>query len=510
MTEKPLAGSALYLGVISLALCAFMQILDTSIANVSIPYIAGDLGTSTDNGTWVITMFAVGNAISLPLTGWFTKRLGSIKTTLLSTGLFTVTSWLCGVSWSMDMLVILRFIQGFVAGPLIPMSQSLMIISFPAAKKNLALALWNMVVVVAPVLGPILGGWITYDYSWPWIFFINVPVGIFCTLIIWNIYREYETPKVKAKVDAVGIFLLACGVSSLQILLDRGQDLDWWRSNTVWLLTIVAVISLAIFVIWELTDSDPIIDFQFFTNRNFTIGVIVTALSFMLLFAAIVISPLWLQTGMGYTSLWAGIAVSPLGIFPFFSVLFVAKLMGQYPLRYLIMFGFVCYSLALFYFTTFTTAVSIGQVAFSRLLFGIGISVYLAPLTAVSFAHFPASKLASGQGVFHFFRIFMGGIGASAVVTIWERRTTHHHQYLVDSINPYHPISQELFSTLKDFHLEGKAALTVVDDLVWQQSYILSVNDVFWLSGWIFLILIVPLFFFKRRKKLVEDVAQST
>lgn len=164
MIEKPLSGSALYLGVISLALCAFMQILDTSIANVSIPYIAGDLGTSTDNGTWVITMFAVGNAISLPLTGWFTKRLGSIKTTLLSTGLFTLTSWLCGVSLSMDMLVIMRFIQGFVAGPLIPMSQSLMIVSFPAAKKNLALALWNMVVVVAPVLGPILGGWITYDY----------------------------------------------------------------------------------------------------------------------------------------------------------------------------------------------------------------------------------------------------------------------------------------------------------------------------------------------------------
>ncbi len=509
MMEKPLSGSSRYLGVIALALCAFMQVLDTSIANVSIPYIAGDLATSTDDGAWVITMFAVGNAISLPLTGWLTKRLGSIRLTVLSTSFFTLTSWLCGVSWSMTMLVILRFIQGFVAGPLIPMSQSLMLVSFPAKQKNLALALWNMVVIVGPVIGPILGGWITYDYSWPWIFFINIPVGIFCTLVIWKIYSSYETPRIKAKVDAIGIFLLAVGIAAIQILLDRGQDFDWWRSRAIWTLTIVAIVALVAFVLWEWTEKEPIFDFHFFANRNFSLGVLLTSLSFMLLFSVIVISPLWLQSGMGYTALWAGLAVSTLGIFPFCSVLFVAKLMGRFPLRYLVMFGFICYSLSLFYFTRFTTAVSVGEVAFSRLLFGVGLSCYLAPLTAISFAHFPKDKLAAGQGIFHFCRIFMGGVGASLVVTMWERRSIHHHQYLANAINPYRPVSNELFATLKEWHLKGKAALTAVDELVWQQSYLLSVNDVFWVGAWMFIALIIPAFFFKKRRKIEAEIVSQ-
>ena len=301
MKGNPLTGITLFLGAIALSLCTFMQVLDYSIANVSIPYIAVDLATSVNDGTWVITMFAVGNAIALPLTGLLTRRLGSIRLMILSVSLFTLFSWLCGMSINMNMLVVMRFIQGVVAGPMIPLSQSLMIMTFPREKRNLALALWNMVAVVGPIAGPILGGWITFNYSWPWIFFINIPVGIFCVLVIRSLYKKRETKIEKVRVDTVGILLLAFAVSALQILLDQGQQLDWMRSNIIVVLAVISVISFIFLFIWELTFDTPIMDLRMFKNRNFLIGTVITALSYMVLFGVIVITPLWLQEMMGYS-----------------------------------------------------------------------------------------------------------------------------------------------------------------------------------------------------------------
>ena len=250
-------------------------------------------------------MFAVGNAIALPMTGWFATRFGSTRVMVLSTALFTFFSWMCGLSISINMLVIMRFIQGFVAGPLIPLSLSLLLMSFPKKKKNLGVALWNMVAVVGPIAGPILGGWITFDYKWPWIFYINIPIGIICCFLIWSVYKSRETPIKKFPVDWVGIALLAIGVSALQIFLDKGQEYDWWHSNMIRILTVISFISLVFLVIWELTDKNPIIDLRLFKNRNFSLGTFLTALSYMVLFGAIVLTPLWLQTNMGYTALWA-------------------------------------------------------------------------------------------------------------------------------------------------------------------------------------------------------------
>lgn len=500
--SKPLAGFNLLIGAVALSLCTFMQVLDFSIANVSIPYIAGDLGVSNENGTWVITMFAVGNAIALPLTGWVTSRFGSTRMMLLSVIFFTLFSWLCGFSKSLEMLVAMRFLQGLAAGPLIPLSQSLLLMTFPKEKKNFALALWNMVAVVGPVAGPILGGWITYDYDWPWIFYINIPIGILCTFIIWKLYRSRETRSVKSKIDWLGIFLLAVGITALQILLDKGQQYDWWRSNLIRMLTVISIVSLTFLVIWELTEKTPILDLTLFKDRNFALGTTLTALSYMLLFGVLVISPLWLQTNMEYTSIWAGFAVSTIGIVPFCTVLIVAKLMGVVRLKYLIAFSFFVYGAALFYFTTFTSEVSFRVIALSRLYFGIGICTWLAPLTAISFAYIPNSKLAMGQGIFHFFRIFMGGVGTSIFVTMWQRRATHHHSNLVDTINPYNPISKELFSSLEKHHIMGKKALQVVDNLASKQSVMLSTNDVFWFGGWCFVILFFLAFLFRKRKTM--------
>lgn len=507
MNDKPLLGITLFIGAIALSLCTFMQVLDYSIANVSIPYISGDLAISVNDGTWVITMFAVGNAICLPLTGWFTRRFGSIRVMIVSVFLFTFFSWLCGMSISIKMLVVMRFIQGFVAGPLIPLSQSLMIMSFPKEKKNLALALWNMVAVVGPIAGPILGGWITYNYSWPWIFFINIPIGIFCTLAIRMIYKERETKIEKIQIDKVGIILLAFAVSALQIILDQGQQLDWWRSNIILVLTTVSVLSFVFLFIWELHHDNPIIDLRMFRNRNFALGTAITALSYMLLFGTIVISPLWLQEMMGYTAYLAGLAVSTMGIIPFCTVLLVAKLMDRVRLKYLIMLSFLLYGLSLLYFSTFTTDVTFEKVALSRLYFGIGICTWLAPLTAITFARVPQEKLATGQGIFHFFRILMGGVGTSIFITTWERRATHHHSNLVDSINPFNPTSKELFSDLNRFDIAGKKALQMVDTMAWQQAYMLSTNDIFWVGGWTFFFFILLSILFKKRKMQLQPLA---
>ncbi|CCB88930.1 DHA2 family efflux MFS transporter permease subunit [Simkania negevensis] len=498
---EPLVRLPLILGGLALSLCTFMQVLDTSIANVAVPYIAGDLAVSNEDGTWVITMFAVGNAIALPLTGWFTKCFGTTRVMLVSTALFTLLSVLCALSMNINMLVFMRFTQGFVGGPLIPLSQSMLMMSFPKTKRNLGLAIWQMVAIVGPIAGPIIGGWITYNYSWPWIFYINVPVGILASIIIWNIYKSRETPREKQSIDWIGLALLAIGVSALQILLDKGQQYDWWRSNTIVILGIVSVLSLLLLVIWVMTDENPIVDLKLFTNRNFALGTALTAISYMVLFGAIVISPLMLQTNMGYTSTWAGLAVASMGIPAFLTVLLVAKLMDKISLKVLIALSFIFYAISFFFFTRLDTNSSFELIFWSRFVMGIGITTYLAPLTVLSFARFPHHQLAMGQGIFHFFRIFMGGVGASLSVTLWQRRGVLHHSNLVDSISPFQIESKQMFATLAQEGIVGKQALQVADDLVWHQAVMLGANDVFWVSMWIMIFLVIGTIFFKKRRK---------
>src|ERR1700760_412854 len=251
--HPPLTGAKLALGSLVVGLAGFMTVLDSSIANVAIPTISGNLGVSVDEGTWVITVFAAANSVAIPLTGWLTQRLGQVRLFVGSILLFTLASWLCGVAPSLPLLLLARVLQGAVAGPLIPMSQALLLSSWPKAKSSLALALFSMIVVTGPIVGPSLGGWVTDSYSWSWIFYINIPVGLFAAAMVWILYRKRDTPARKLPIDVVGLVLLIVWVSSLQVMLDKGKDLDWFSSNTIVVLTIVAVVALAFFIVWELT-----------------------------------------------------------------------------------------------------------------------------------------------------------------------------------------------------------------------------------------------------------------
>lgn len=507
MEERaPLTGMPLVILTISLSLCTFMQVLDYSIANVAIPYIAGGLAVSDNDGTWVITCFAVGNAICLPLTGWLASRFGSVRVMFLSTLLFSIISWLCGAAVTFPMLVVSRFAQGLVAGPLIPLSQSLLLQNYPKKQRNLALTLWSIIVVVAPVVGPILGGWITYDYSWPWIFYINVPIGFISAFLTLRLLKDRETEKVKSPVDWTGLILLAAGIGALQVLLDQGQQMDWFRNNFIRCLGVISVVSLIILVIWELTHKYPLIDLRLLKNRNYAIGTFVTAISYMVLFGAIVITPLWLQDYMGYTATWAGLAIAPMGIIPFFALYPVAKLMSRMSLKPLIALSFASYGLSLFYFTTFTTDVSFAEIAISRLYLGIGICFYLPPLMAISMAHLPNEKLSSATGIYHFFRIFAGGAGTSLFVTLWEQRTIFHHSNLTAFISPYIDNAKIMLQSLVNKGFTERQSLAELDVITNVQSSMLATNDVFWASGWIFALLLVFVFFFKKRDRLPSEV----
>jgi DHA2 family multidrug resistance protein len=269
---EPLKGIALVLGTLSLSLATFMNVLDSSIANVSIPAISGDLGVSPSQGTWVITSFGVANAISVPLTGWLTQRFGAVRLFTSSIFLFVLTSWMCGLAPSIESLIAFRVLQGLVAGPMIPLSQTLLLSSYPPAKAGTALALWGVTTLVAPIAGPLLGGWLTDNMTWPWIFYINLPVGLLAAGITWGIYRNRETTTRKLPIDSIGLALLVVWVGSLQLMLDKGKELDWFSSTQITTLAIVAVVSFSVFVVWELTQEHPVVDLRLFKGRNFAVG----------------------------------------------------------------------------------------------------------------------------------------------------------------------------------------------------------------------------------------------
>lgn len=496
MTElPPLTGSRLALMTLSLSLAIFMNVLDISIANVAIPTIAGDLGVSPDNGTWIITSFAVSQAIMLPLTGWLAKRFGEVRLFLFSTALFTITSVLCGLSTNLGMLVFFRVLQGAVSGPMIPLSQSILLANYPPEKRGLATGIWAMTAVVGPIFGPIMGGVITDNYTWPWIFYINVPVGIFSVTFTMITLSGRETPITKLPVDLIGLALLSIGIGCLQVLLDKGHDLDWFHSNFIFTLAVISTITLSFLIIWLLTQTHPIIDLYLFTNRNFSIGTISLTLGFMVYFATVVIFPLWLQTQMGYTPTWAGLAVAPIGVLPFFLTPIVGNYMGKFDLRLIISLGFVIFTITSLWQSNFYTEVGFVQLIKPRFIQGIGIAFFFTPLIALILADLPSERLASALGLANFCRIVGGSFGTSISVTLWNHREAFHQSHLVEQINVFNPLVQQTMEQLHALSISGLKSFGVIYTTIINQAFMLATNDIFKLAAWIFMILLVVIWF---------------
>lgn len=492
---QPIKGFQLVLLTIAVSLGIFMNVLDTAIANVAVPTIAGNMGVSADEGTWVITSFTVTMAIMLPLTGWLAKRFGEVRLFCVSALLFTLASVLCGLSTNLPMLIVFRVIQGAVAGPMIPLSQSLLLANYPADKKGLATALWATVAVVAPVVGPIMGGYITDNFTWPWIFYINLPVGLFSVYVTWKILSRRETPIVKPPVDFIGIILLAVGVGCLQILLDKGQDLDWFNSPTIITLIVIVVVSLSFFLVWELTEPNPIVDLSLFKDRNFSIGTTVISLGYMAFFGSVVILPLWLQTQMNYTPTWAGLVTSPFGILAVILSPFMGWVMKKIDLRLIISVGFIFFSICSFWIAGFNTNVNANTIALLRLIQGIGAPCFFIPTITILLSNLPAKSIASGAGISNFFRILAGSFGTSISVALWAHRESIHQSNLVESVTA---ASTNLIGAVQKLQTLGLPSTTVyarINEALVRQAYMLATNDVFWASGVLFLSLLVLVWF---------------
>ncbi len=487
-TNASFSPPSLVLATIGLSLATFMQVLDTTIANVALPTISGNLGVSSEQGTWVITSFAVSNAIALPLTGWLSRRFGEVKLFLWATVLFVLASFLCGISTSMPELVGFRVLQGLVAGPLYPMTQTLLIAVYPPAKRGMALALLAMVTVVAPIAGPILGGWITDSYSWPWIFFINIPIGFFAVRVVRQQLKARPVVITRQPMDYVGLITLIIGVGALQIVLDKGNDLDWFESNFILMGTALSVVALAAFIIWEMTDKHPIVNLRLFAYRNFRIGTIVLVLGYAGFFGINLILPQWLQTQMGYTATWAGLAVAPIGILPVLMSPFVGKYAHKFDLRLLAGLAFLAIGLSCFMRADFTSQVDFQHVALVQLFMGIGVALFFMPTLSILMSDLPPHQIADGAGLATFLRTLGGSFAASLTTWIWIRRADQHHAYMSESMSTYDPITRHALENLGGASTKAYAQL---DQVLTSQAYMLSTVDYFTLMGWMFMGLIL-------------------
>ncbi len=475
----PLKGRALVMGTLALSLSTFMTVLDAAIANVSIPAIAGDIGVSPSQGTWVITSFGVANAIAVPLSGWLAQRFGTARMFTVCVLLFVLTSWLCGMSPSLELLVFFRVLQGLAAGPLIPLSQTLLLASYPPSRAGTALGLWGMTTLFAPVVGPVLGGWITDTLSWPWIFFINVPFGLFAASVTWSLYRERETSTRKLPIDSIGLGLLVIWVGALQLMLDKGKELDWFTSPLILALAIVAVIGFAVFLVWELTEAHPIVDLRLFAGRNFSLGVLCISIAYGVYFGTVVLVPLWLQQWMGYTATMAGIAVAPIGLMAIVLSPLVGRKVSVWDPRLMAGCAFLGFAFVLWMRSHFTSDTDLMHVMMPAFLQGAAMGFFFIPLTTLILSGQPPDKMPTAAGLSSFSRIIFGAMGTSITTTLWDERAALHHAQLTEHLSSGQGALASTLERLGGLGLDSQQAMAVINRWVDQQAFTLAADELF-------------------------------
>ncbi|GAD21136.1 EmrB/QacA subfamily drug resistance transporter [Acidovorax sp. MR-S7] len=467
-----------------------MNVLDTSIANVSLPAIAGDLGVSPTQGTWVITSFAVANAIAVPLTGWLSQRFGQVRLFVASVTLFVIASLLCGLAPNMTLLIAFRALQGFVAGPMIPLSQALLLSSYPRALAGLAMAMWSMTTLIAPVTGPLLGGWITDNMAWPWIFYINVPVGIAAVVVTWGIFHKRETVRRQLPIDSIGLALLVIWVGAMQIMLDIGKEHDWFESPWVVACALVAAIGFVAFLIWERGDDHPVVDLTLFRNRNFWAGSLATAVGYGLFFGNVVLLPLWLQQYMGYTATQAGEVMAPVGLLALVLSPWVGKNIGKSDPRRFATFAFLVFALVLWMRSNFNTQADLATIMVPTIVQGISMAFFFIPLVTITLSEIPPERIPAASGLSNFMRITAGAVGTSIATTLWERRATLHHAQLTEGLTQGNGAFTQALQGLQAGGLTPQQALAQVERMLNQQAFMLAANDIFYVSAVLFMLLI--------------------
>ena len=514
MNEGAAPRPAINPWIIALAvtLATFMEVLDTSIANVALPHIAGSLSAGQDESTWVLTSYLVSNAIVLPLSGWLSSILGRKRFYMGCVALFTISSALCGFAPNLPMLIIFRVMQGAGGGGLQPSEQAILADTFPPAKRGMAFAVYGAAVVVAPAVGPTLGGWITDNFSWRWIFFVNIPVGILSLLLTSRLIQdppEFRRRKwSETRIDYMGLGLIAVGLGALQIVLDKGQREDWFESHFIVVLSVISAAALIFAVIWEWRHKDPIVELHLYRERTFaTANFLMFMLGFALLGSTLLL-PLFMQTLLGYTAEQAGKALSPGGFAILLMLPLVGFLLSRYDARWLMATGLTVLSLSLFHMTSFDLAVDFRTVTLARVFQGLGLACLFVPINTAAYSHLPPGKNNAASGLMNLARNMGGSVGISFVTTLLARRTQFHQVRLSENLNagnaPFQNALQGFVATFMQGGLDAatasQKAYAMVQANVIRQATMLGYLDCFWLLG-VAIICLVPTVFLMKKAK---------
>ncbi len=499
-----------WLIAIAVMMAVFMEVLDTSIANIALPHIAGSLSATTDESTWVLTSYLVSNAIILPMTGWLGNYFGRKRVLLSCVMMFTFASVLCGLAWDLPTLIVARILQGIGGGAMVPIAQAVLLESFPVSKRGAAMAMFAMGVVVAPILGPTLGGWITDNYSWRWIFYINVPFGIAAVFLQQWLVEDppYIKRNAKAEIDFIGFSLLAVWLATLQITLDKGQEEDWFQSRWICWLTAISVLSLIGFIAREFTTEHPLVDLRVFKNRNFTVGVLLMTSLAAILYGTTAELPLFLQTLMGYPALQSGYAMSPRGIAAFITTFIVGRLVGRVRMRTMLFFGFTLLAVSSFMLSDINLQVSQMRVIWPSVVNGIAISFIFVPLTTATMSQLRQQQLGNATGIYNLTRNLGGSIGIAFVTTMLARGAQVHQALMVGHLTPTDPLFTQRLATAQhalERHTDSATATAQAYSMLYNtldhQAHLWAFVDNFYLFGLLALGGIPLIFLFKRVKR---------
>jgi DHA2 family multidrug resistance protein len=484
MSSQPpsdmIAPSLRLMAGLVLAASNFMVVLDLTIANVSVPHIAGNLGISPDQGTWVITSYAVAEAICVPLTGWLAQRFGAVRTFILGMAGFGLFSLLCGMSQTLGMLVACRIGQGLCGGPIVPMSQTLLLRVFPPELRGRAIGLWAMTTLLGPAFGPIIGGYISDNWSWHWIFFINLPVCAICTFAAIALLRTIETPTRSLPIDKVGLALMIFWIACLQMLLDLGRDRDWFADSRMVALAIGAGIGFLVFVIWELTEEHPIVDLRVFRHRGFSFGVMALALCFGAYFASIVVIPQWLQDSLGYPAMWAGVVTAGTAMTALTMSQFAAKLMTKVDSRIMVSAGVAWLGVMAIWRTNWTSGADFWTLALPQLLQGFGMAFFMIPLTNITLSSVPPEETASAAGLQNFVRTVALAIATSLVLTIWGNAQRVARSEIASKLQP-----DDVQRLLANSGMGVEQSRQMISNIVEQEAVAVAIDHTFLITAFV-------------------------